>query len=311
MKWERMKIALVLVFFVLVVAASLVFPALGLAWQDRKMENQVEFETTEEVVLRREDIFSLEEKIRLFSGYDADTQIARIDLNKSEEDEREEAMNRVLYEECEKLYQMGLLPDYPVGVEFSQVEYWDRSNFFVFDRNNPSKSMIVWTYLIDLDGGNACASLHLEQESKKILGFSYWRWNYDLDSYHYPEITEEKVLAFADYLGYEVQDVIPEVTDYIQQTEVSIWVEDSQAYTDSQREEWEKNQEAAFAEAVESSIEEFGVDAWGNRWREVYQVKMGKTKESPDSEAESESWIDYLVKVSEVGFSFGEETIFY
>ena len=298
MKREKMKAALVLVFFALVVAASLVFPALGLDWQDRRIGNQVQFETIDEVALRREDIFSLEEKIRLFSNYNSNAQIAVINRNELENDELEEVMNQAVFAEFRKLCDLGLLWGYPYAESLDDIGYMDHFKNFVFDQKNPSKSMIIWTYVLPVDGDLGSIVLNLEQESKKILGFSCWRW--DRNSSFDTEITEDMIHAFAGYLGYvgyevKILEGVPKTEDYAGYPgEEMVGGVSVVKYSDGQ-ELWE--------ETVVNAAAEYGEDIWGNPWREIYQIKMG--------EEDADGMIDYWITASEGGFVFGTEMMYY
>lgn len=292
MKWRKIKIALVLVLFILIVSASLVFPALGLQWQDKRMGNQVQFETTEEVVLSREDIFSLRDRISLFSGYNTNTQIAVISRNDSEPDEMEETMQQALGEEYKKLSELELLPELDFkDAEFAVVvEFWERIKHFVFDKNNPAKSMIIWTYIFST-GQDDCVVLNLEQESKKVLGFSYYYFIDDPGLY--TMITEEKIHAFAGYLGYEVESVGAfdgnwAMRDFTEYTYIqSEYMDGSEVVVDEN-------------EAVVG-----GEDVWGRPWREIYQIVMEK-----EADAESDDVTEYRIGITDMGITFGEETFF-
>lgn len=291
----------ILLLFAAVVAAGFFLPGLALKWQDQKIKNQIRYETVEEVVLERDDIFPLEEKLKLFSGYDPNTQVALIsnaDSGDPESWELEEEMDQAAYREYDTLKELGLLPwDRPYD-EVGMIGYINREKYFVFDKNNPSKSMVVWTYLFQATPDwEVMVVLNLEQDTKKVVGFSQWNTEALVKENGYDTyIAQDAMRNFGKYLemdiaGIERRDFATGERQYI-------------AYEDKNGE----IQEITEAKVILDEAEYTGVywDSMGQPWQRDYRVLL-----QPRGENRDESVINYRILVNGYGFVFGEQTSIY
>lgn len=301
MRWKKVKMAGVLLFFAAVVAAGFFLPGMALRWQDQKMKNQIKYETVEEVVLQSGDLFPLEEKLKLFSGYDSNAQVALISSADTESWELEELMDQAAYTEYEALKDLGILPwDWPEE-EVGKVGYLNREKYFVFDKNNPSKSMVVWTYLFQAaPDWEMLVVLNMEQDSKKALGFVQRDIEQRIDKTGYNTyISEDAIKGFGQYLemniaGIERRDFSTgerQYTSYENKNGVVQEIIDAKSEMDA----YEREYEAVYLESMG--------DPWQQR---EYRVLM-----QPQGEDSDESAINYRIAVGGYGCIFGEVTSIY
>ena len=297
MRWKKVKMVGVLLFFAAVVAAGFFLPGLALRWQDQKMKNQIKYETVEEVVLQSGDLFPLEEKLKLFSGYDSNAQVALISSADTESWELEETMDQAAYTEYETLKDLGILPwDWPEE-EVGRIGYLNREKYFVFDKNNPSKSMVVWTYLFQAaPDREMLVVLNVEQDSKKALGFMQQDMELRIDKTRYNSyISEDAIRDFGQYLemdiaGMERRDFSTGERQYTSYENKNGVVQEI-INTKSELEAHETEYEAVYPESM------------GEPWQQrEYRVLM-----QPQEEDSDESAINYRIAVSGYGCIFGEE----
>lgn len=294
MKWKKVKMAGILLFFAAVVAAGFFLPGMALKWQDQKMKNQIQYETVEEVVLQRGDIFPLEEKLKLFSGYDSNAQVALISSADTESWELEEQMDQAAYAEYETLKGLGLLPwDWPEK-QVSRIGYLNREKYFVFDKNNPSKSMVVWTYLFQaMPDWGITVVLNVEQDSKKVLGFSQWDFEARLDKTGYNSYIDVNAIRYyGQYLEMDIAGI--ERRDY---------ATGERWYTSYENKNGEIQAEV-FVDAEEYT--DVYWDAMGQPWQRDYRILL-----QPQGENGDESAINYRILVNGYGCVFGEQTSSY
>lgn len=180
-----------------------------MAWQDKKIIGRVETAPTEEVVLGEKEITTMLEKAKLFSGLygmNGEIQVANLDrvwLSDIEELQ----LGRAVRKAYDTLCELEVIRPMELSEAFWADMEQDKFGFLVFDMNHPGNSIVVWAYILYDDEGTTV--INIEQESGKAIGVAQWtqEWKSHPEKTFYP--TEDAVKSYMEYLGLQMQEIIP------------------------------------------------------------------------------------------------------